>query len=310
MTCQFCQTWNTDEDHRCRRCGRRLNSASTRISPDTYPIAATARAQVFDTATAPALNLAPVEESRQEPKPERRPERGQPGQPLLFDAPVDSRVVSVDSMRSPIEREAIRARAAEASRPAPPKVERVEESPRQGRRATASRNPKPRTGNQNQQRFEFTHQQTAAARIAPHPTIVCEAPVAPVGMRLHASAIDGLIMVAGWAAALAPVLYFGGPLALDKATGFWLAVLFAVVSLSYRLMWILSKQDSIGMQLAHIRLVDFDGNRPRPVARYHRLIGSLISVLPIGLGLLWSLVDEDGLMWQDHISSTFPSLAD
>ena len=89
-----------------------------------------------------------------------------------------------------------------------------------------------------------------------------------------------------------------------------LAVLFAVVSLAYRLMWILSRQDSIGMQLARIRLVDFDGNRPRPAARYHRLIGSLISVLPAGLGLLWTFVDEDGLMWQDHISSTFPSLAD
>ena len=97
---------------------------------------------------------------------------------------------------------------------------------------------------------------------------------------------------------------------LIETTGLWLAVLFAVVSLAYRLMWILSKQDSIGMQVARIRLVDFDGNRPRPSARYNRLIGSLISVLPAGLGLLWTFVDEDGLMWQDHISSTFPSLAD
>src|SRR5271170_324756 len=140
MTCQFCQTWNSDEEHRCRRCGRRLNSASTRISPDTYPIAATARAQVVETATAPALN-------RTSPSPaETRPDP-KPGQPFLFDLPSESRVVSVDSMRSPIEREAIRARAAEISRPAPPKVEKVEVSPRQNRRATAPRNPKPRGGN-------------------------------------------------------------------------------------------------------------------------------------------------------------------
>src|SRR5271169_1145035 len=143
MTCQFCQTWNTDEEHRCRRCGRRIDSVSARISPDTYPIAATARAQVFDTATAPALNIAPPAEA---------PPEWKPGQPLLFDLPQESRVVSVDSMRSPIEREAIRARAAEISRPAPPKVEKVEVSPRQNRRATAPRNPKPRGGNQNQQR--------------------------------------------------------------------------------------------------------------------------------------------------------------
>src|SRR5271166_200514 len=217
MTCQFCQTWNTDEEHRCRRCGRRLNSASARISPDTYPIAATARAQIFDTATAPALNLA----SPAEPLPEPRP----PGQPFLFDLPPDPRVVSVDSMRSPVEREAIRARAAELSRPAPPKVERVEVSPR--RRASTPRNPKPRGANENQQRFEFTQQQ-AAVRVTPHTTIVCNAPVAPIGMRIHACAIDGLIMAGGWAAALTPVWYFVGPLPFDQYTAVLLAVLFAV----------------------------------------------------------------------------------
>ena len=206
-----------------------------------------------------------------------------------------------------MEREAIRARAAELSRPAPPKVERVEVSPR--RRASTPRNPKPRGANENQQRFEFTQQQ-AAVRVTPHTTIVCNAPVAPIGMRIHACAIDGLIMAGGWAAALTPVWYFVGPLPFDQYTAVLLAVLFAVVSLSYRLIWIVSKQDSIGMELARIRLVDFDGNRPRTGARYHRLIGSLISMLPIGLGLLWAFVDEDGLMWQDHISSTFPSIAD
>ena len=308
MTCQFCQTWNTDEEHRCRRCGRRLNSASARISPGTYPIAATARAQVFDTATAPALNRAQPSETLPESEPGRRaPEHVQSGQPLLFDAPTDSRVVSVDSMRSPIEREAIRARAAEAIRPAPPRVQRAEVS-RQERRTTAPRSSKPRGGNESQQRFEFTHQQ--AARTTPHPNIVCEAPIAPVGMRLHAIAIDGLIIALGWIAALAPFLYFGGLPALDKTTALWFAALFAAVSISYRLIWILSGQDSIGMQVARIRLVDFYGNRPRQTARYHRLIGTLISVLPAGLGLLWTFVDEDGLMWQDHISNTFPSLAE
>ena len=30
-------------------------------------------------------------------------------------------------------------------------------------------------------------------------------------------------------------------------------------------------------------------------------------VLPAGLGLLWALVDEESLTWQDHISHTFPT---
>jgi uncharacterized RDD family membrane protein YckC len=303
MTCQYCQTWNPEEEHRCRRCGRRISAVSPRISPGTYPIAATARALALDTSAASALDVMPLRDKRPEPQPAKPVASPQP---LLFDTPTDSRVVSVDSLRSPIEREAVRARAAEFSRPAPPNVE---VSPRQNRRPVAPRQPKPRdTGYQNQQRFDFTHQQVS--KPAPNQTIVCDAPVAPVGMRIHAGSIDGLVMLAGCIAAFVPVRYFAGPLSFDKYTGLLLAVLFAVVALSYRLVWIMASKDSIGMQLARVSLVDFDGRPPKVAARYHRLGGSLISVLPAGLGLLWAFVDEEGLMWQDHISSTFPSVAD
>ena len=39
-----------------------------------------------------------------------------------------------------------------------------------------------------------------------------------------------------------------------------------------------------------------------------RLGGSVLSFLAAGIGLVWSLVDEDRLTWQDHISSTFPTI--
>jgi uncharacterized RDD family membrane protein YckC len=181
--------------------------------------------------------------------------------------------------------------------------------PRQNSRVQAPRQSKPRdAGTQNQQRFDFTHQQVT--KPSPNQTIVCDAPVAPVGMRIHASAIDGLMVVLGCIVALAPIRYFAGSLSLDKSTLILLAVLFAMVTLCYRLIWVVAGKDSPGMQAARLRLVDFDGHRPRPNARYIRLVGSLVSTLPVGLGLLWSFVDEDGLMWQDHISSTFPSMAD
>jgi len=207
-----------------------------------------------------------------------------------------------------MEREAIRARAADLSRPAIPRVERAEVSPRQNRRGQAARQPKP--AGDSQQRFDFAHQQVTKPAPTATQAIVCDAPVAPVGMRIHASAIDGLMVVAGCVAAFAPVWYFAGALTFDKYTVILFAVLFAVVTLSYRLMWVIAGKDSLGMQMARIRLVDFDGNRPRVAARYQRFLGGLVSALPAGLGLLWTFVDEDGLMWHDHISSTFPSMAD
>jgi uncharacterized RDD family membrane protein YckC len=62
------------------------------------------------------------------------------------------------------------------------------------------------------------------------------------------------------------------------------------------------------MQCAGIRLIDFDGNPPSQERRYHRLLGSLLSILAAGVGLIWALVDIDKLTWHDHISSTFPTV--
>jgi uncharacterized RDD family membrane protein YckC len=62
------------------------------------------------------------------------------------------------------------------------------------------------------------------------------------------------------------------------------------------------------MRCAGLRLVDFDGNPPSPGRRYQRLVGSILSVLAGGMGLIWALVDEERLTWHDHISSTFPTI--
>jgi uncharacterized RDD family membrane protein YckC len=63
------------------------------------------------------------------------------------------------------------------------------------------------------------------------------------------------------------------------------------------------------MRKAGLQLVDFDGNPPSQARRYLRLFGSILSFLAAGIGLIWSLVDEDRLTWHDHISSTFPTIA-
>jgi uncharacterized RDD family membrane protein YckC len=63
------------------------------------------------------------------------------------------------------------------------------------------------------------------------------------------------------------------------------------------------------MQMAGLRLVDFDGNPPSQERRYQRVFGSVISLLAAGIGLVWALVDEDSLTWHDHMSNTFPTIA-
>jgi uncharacterized RDD family membrane protein YckC len=290
MTCQHCQTWVLDDDHRCHRCGRRVKTTATRISPQTYPIAATATAPAYDYEVQPVasakeasgfVNAAPAQ-----------------GQESLFSAPsYESRVIPFDSLNTEAARESIRARAAEFVRPEPLKTERV-----QVRHAGAR---KRRSADQRHLDL-FGHKEVLRQ---PQSSIICDAPVAPTTLRMEAGMIDGLLMAIGAAFGLAMFRYFDGQISLEKHSLFFLALALITIPLFYKLLWTFAGIDTIGMRKAGLRLVDFDGNPPSHERRYQRLLGSIISVLAGGLGLIWVFLDQDCLTWHDHISSTFPTIS-
>src|SRR5579884_3316609 len=61
MTCRYCRAANSDGEHRCQRCGRRLDTSDARPSRTPYA----------HTATAPALDERPeptARESRRKPE--------------------------------------------------------------------------------------------------------------------------------------------------------------------------------------------------------------------------------------------------
>ncbi|MBV8551934.1 MAG: RDD family protein [Acidobacteriaceae bacterium] len=287
MTCQHCQTWILDDDHRCRRCGRRVRSTPSRISPATYPIAATATARAYDFDTA--------EETRPAAPPAAEPP--QPGQqPLFANAVAEPRVIPFDSLTSPAEREAIRSRAAEAARPTPLRNAKVEVRHARAKRVQSA----------DQRRLDFLGQEEVLSQPQTH--IICDAPVAPPAMRVQAALIDGLLMAAGCVFGVALFLFEGGNIPADKHLLPFLLAAFVTVPVLYKLLWTFAGRDSIGMQSAGLHLVDFDGNPPSRDRRYQRLFGSFISFLAAGIGLVWALVDEDSLTWHDHMSSTFPTI--
>src|ERR1051325_6283807 len=132
MTCQACQTWNADEDHRCRRCGRRLRATPTPVPRDSYAIGATALA--YDSEL--LLDSSPVAETSTIAEPNIR---DADGQQILFAAPVQTRVIPFDQLTSPSERESIHARIAQ-TRPSPVKTGKVEVSPRRNKKASSQEN--------------------------------------------------------------------------------------------------------------------------------------------------------------------------
>lgn len=282
MTCQACQTWNLDDDHRCRRCGRRLRTTPTRLPRDSYPIAATALAYRHEEFAQPQETEQPtVINAEAEP------------QQVLFTNPPEPRVIPFDQFASPAERESIRARAALIPRLSPVKTGKVEVSHRRARRG------------KNQQELDFLGKADVIA--TPQSTIECAAPVAPPALRVTAATIDGLMILLGSTVFLGIFRLATGALPLDHQALIAYAAGVFCVALSYKLVWCFANQDSYGMVAARLRLIDLDGNVPNRQRRLWRTAGSLLSLGAAGLGLIWTFADPDGLAWHDQISGTFPT---
>ncbi|MGH9584422.1 MAG: RDD family protein [Bryobacteraceae bacterium] len=257
-----------------------------------YPVAATAVARAYDYAPEPAaVDRAFV---AQPPVPADRQETGQ--QPLFATQPAEPRVIPFESLTTQAERESIRARAAGLPRPEPVKAAKVEL-----RRARTRQ-----TRSENQRRLDFFGQQEVLS--PPQSDIICDAPVAPPLLRLQAALVDGALMAIGCIAPLTIYWYRGGPLALNRHLLPFAALALLTIPLFYKLLWTIAGRDTIGMTSTGIELVDFDGNPPSAERRYQRLVGGWISLLAAGIGLIWSLVDQDSLAWHDHISGTFPTI--
>ena len=59
------------------------------------------------------------------------------------------------------------------------------------------------------------------------------------------------------------------------------------------------------MRWTSLALINFDGQAPTRKQRLARTASGFLSLAAGGLGLVWSLVDEETLTWHDHISKTF-----
>ncbi len=293
MTCQHCQTWILDGDHRCGRCGRRVRATPSRISPATYPIAAAA--------TAPAYDLEP-EPGYEEARPGIGSEPVELGQQALFTMPAnESRVIPFDTLTSAAERDAIRLRAAETQRPAPVRSAKVE-----------AKRPRSKRNRRSLQRdLEFQRQSDLTSAFeGPASDVSCAAPVATAGVRMEAALLDTLLIACGCAIGLGLFFYVGGRFTAEKHVLPFLAAAVLTVPLFYKLLWAFAGQDTPGTRLCGLELVDFDGKRPSKARRFQRVFGSVLSLLAAGVGMIWALVDSDKLTWHDHISGTFPTFSD
>ena len=128
---------------------------------------------------------------------------------------------------------------------------------------------------------------------------------APLGRRLLASLIDGLIIVGAstlfgfvfWKIALVrpPQIQF-----LSLAGGvpclFWAA---------YQYLLIVYAGSTPGLRIAGLQLSRFDGTPTKRSLRRWRVLASYLSAASLGMGYAWLFLDEQSLCWHDRITRTY-----
>ena len=75
--------------------------------------------------------------------------------------------------------------------------------------------------------------------------------------------------------------------------------------LVYQYLFLTYSNGTPGMRYAPIALCTFDDENPTRESMRARIGAILLSALPLGLGFLWSLFDEDRLGWHDRITRTY-----
>ena len=83
---------------------------------------------------------------------------------------------------------------------------------------------------------------------------------------------------------------------------------FLFIALFYGFVWVLTGTETAGERWTGLRLINFDGSPIDRRERAVRFAAACLSFCSAGLGVLWSLADEESLTWHDHMSKTFPTI--
>ena len=292
MICSRCALWNNEDEHRCMKCAARLTDRQVESAFHSHGALALqpmARESAVAVMEAPeGLRLEKNGEVRDSPR-GRIPRYVNSLQQSLFALREVGKVVSIDGME-PDRR---------------PAKKRVPAVPKR-RQATASYLPQ-------QGVLEFVPMpspQTRKLATSVDARIFCEHPVASVSHRIFAALYD-LGFIGVLVMTFLGILYWGcedlAAAISDPVSAAVLAAGAVLIGLLYHSVFLAVRGETPGMRFAGLRLVDFDGRHATEAQLHMRVLGAFFSVLPAGLGLIWALVDEESLTWQDHISQTFPT---
>lgn len=128
---------------------------------------------------------------------------------------------------------------------------------------------------------------------------------APMHLRLLAAVVDfGLVSLAFVTVALL-VTVNADVLPNLREAEIWGGLVFAAIAVAYLAISYTLARATPGMKYALLSLRTFDGQTPTREQRCRRLGAFALSMMPVGLGAVWALFDEQHLSWHDRWSGTY-----
>lgn len=130
-------------------------------------------------------------------------------------------------------------------------------------------------------------------------------PVAPLHLQWKCTLIDFLLPISAFAMFAALVVYATDLGVGGKAAAAAWAAGFVFFWTTYQVLFVGYAGCTPGMRLSNLGLCSFADTMPRRNVRFVRCLAMLLSLLAVGLGYLWSFIDDDGMSWHDRISQTY-----
>lgn len=129
--------------------------------------------------------------------------------------------------------------------------------------------------------------------------------VAPVGDRLMAALVDMALVLFAFMLFVLVFVACTPRLPMGKPTLIAAAAALAGFTLLYQWLFFTFAETTPGMRYARIALCTFDDENPDRKSLQRRVGACCLAALPLGLGLLWALLDDDRLGWHDRMTRTY-----
>ncbi len=132
---------------------------------------------------------------------------------------------------------------------------------------------------------------------------------APFSRRMMATMVDAALIVSlVWGATYLVASHFDHlpSVRVSEVLGVIATLGFAAL---YEWFFLTFAKVTPGMRYAQLSLCTFDEEVPTAAQVKERMKAMLISVLPAGLGVVWSIFDEDQMSWHDRLSKTYLRLS-